>query len=426
MSFPNGNVYANLIRDYPSWEALKVHLTGDGLRLRVDDSGCTPDSPYALIRYVKGISNMESPVVRAFRSVVWDTLENRPVCATSWKSASGESVPETPFRSEDGTPNFTIEHFPDGTLIGMFWDKYSSSWRIHTRSVLNARSRFYSQTKTFAQMFEEAHVDHSVLDKTRCYTWVLQHPENRIVCATPVPKALLVDVATIGADNSLTWHPSSQVLPATGLADWNAVRARVGEWNTRFRHNCQGLVIKASDGRRWKLRCEEYNAAHQLRGNSPRLDFLYLNRWRTDTLNTYLAIYPEERHAANAVISQWKAVTTSVYHIYCDVFKGRTLPKTEILPKYRPLVYGLHSLYLNTLKPAGKTVDWKACLEWMNGRDTPQMLFVINWDYRMVARALERPAEIPVEPSVAAASTTIAAVEEESAPVAAAEASSTA
>ena len=410
MSFPTISVFQDLLSAHSSWESLSAYLRGPECLLRITETASAVE-PYAVIRYVKGQSNFANPLIRAFRSVVWDTLENRPVCATSWKSADGESVPETPFRSADGTANFTLEHFPDGTLIGMFWDKYSASWRIHTRSVLNARSRFYSQTKTFAQMFDEARVDHSALDKTRCYTWVLQHPENRIVCATPVPKALLVDSATIGADNSLAWHPSTQSLPTTGLADWDAVRARVGEWNGRFRHNCQGLVIKAADGRRWKLRCEEYNATHALRGNSPRLDFLYLSRWQADTLNTYLAVYPEERRAANAIIAQWKTVTTEVYHIYCDVFKARTLPKTNIPPKYRPLIYGLHGLYLETLKPAGKTVDWKACLEWMNGRDTPQMLFVINWEFRMAARATgHHAAEIPVEPP--AASTTVGASEE--------------
>jgi hypothetical protein len=119
-----------------------------------------------------------------------------------------------------------------------------------------------------------------------------------------------------------------------------------------------------------------------LRGNSARRDYLWLDLWRKASLNNYLKIYPEETQAANAIVEKWKTITNEVYHIYCDVFKARSLPKTQIMPKYRPFVFALHSLYLNELKPQQKVVDWKTTLQFMNARDTAQALYAINWDLR--------------------------------------------
>lgn len=404
MSFPNSNVYANLIRDYPSWEALKTFLTGDGLRLRVDDGGATPDSPYALIRYVKGLSNMESDVVRAFRSVIWDTLTHRPVSVTSWKSADGEVLPEAgAFLDASGATTFRVETFHDGTLIGLFWDSYRSEWRIHTRSVLDARCRYFSERITFADMFwgtfREPVLDG--LDRAQSYSFVLQHPENRIVCSVSAPRALLTDRCTIAADGTVTWSAGDISPPPPGLAftSWDSIRGRLAELNGRFRHNFQGFVVKTADGHRWKIRTAEYNRVRALRGNSPRRDFLWLTAWRNNTLRDYLTLFPEERGAANALVNRWKDVTTDVYRIYCEAFKARTLERKNIPPKYRPLVYGLHGLYMEALKPAGKTVDWRACLEYMNGREVPQMLFVLSWDFRAAQRVAGATA-IPLEPPV--------------------------
>jgi hypothetical protein len=410
MSFPTLSVYKTLIEAYPSWSPLHAHLTGT-LKLRVEDYSL-PDSPFALIRYVKGVTDLSNPVARAFRSVVWDTLANRPVSVTSWKSADGESLPDGAYRDASGAALYHVEPFADGTLIGMFWDSYSGRWRIHTRSILDARCRYFSPTKTFAEMFWDSmrDVDLSGLDRSCSYSYILQHPDNRIVCTVSYAHATRVDACAIDGDGGVVWVAPSAPHPLSKLAEWATIRARLAEFNTRFSHNYQGFVVKSADGRRWKLRTSEYNRVRALRGNSPRRDFLWLKYWREGTLRSYLALFPEERHSADALIARWKAATSDVYHIYCDVFKARTMDRKSIPPKYRPLVYSLHSLYIDTLKPAGKTVDWKACLEHMNTKDVPQMLFVINWEYRLAMRDLGAAA-IPLEPPAVVGTAVDAAVE---------------
>jgi hypothetical protein len=87
------------------------------------------------------------------------------------------------------------------------------------------------------------------------------------------------------------------------------------------------------------------------------------------------------------------------------------MPKAAIPPKYRPFVFGLHNLYINELKPQSKSVDWKTALQYMNGRDTAQALYAINWEVRQMSQSA-----IPLEAQVDAAAVDSAPVDA-SAPV---------
>lgn len=397
----SSTVFCELISTYPTWAALSTYLkSAEGGALRVDDFS-TPENPFAVIRYMKGRSDMTIPHVRSFRSVVWDTLENRPASVTSFKSHTGETLP-----TDRSVTDFELEYFMDGVMIGMFWDKYNNMWRIHTRSTLDARCRYFSQTKTFATMFSEAIGEYretmeKSLNTNTSYTWILQHPENRIVVPVKSPRVYCVQAVNLMSNGGVTITAVPEAAfpaPKVALAapTWDKIRDLLVDWNRRFSHGIQGLVAKAGFDR-YKVRTTGYNVVRRRRGNSARRDFLWLSEWRAGTLPAYLAVFPEERDMANTMIARWKQATNDVYHWYVSIFKARDTPKHHIPPKYRPLVYGLHNEYMNTLKPAGKSVDWKACLGYMNNRDTAQMLFVMNWDLRQTAQRLGVGA-IPLEP----------------------------
>jgi hypothetical protein len=311
------------------------------------------------------------------------------VSVTPFKSADGESVPA------EGTPaEYTIETFHDGVLIGMWWDKYNQRWRIHTRSTLDANCRYYSQTTSFAEMFWGAIsvVQQAALNPNKCYSWILQHPENRIVCPMKAPTLRLVQELEIESC-TLTWSPRTSDL-LTRFTTWADVHGRVADWNARFGHAIQGIHILGPNGQRWKLRTAAYNLIRITRGNTPRRDYVWLSAWRDKRLNQYLTVFPEERASANRIVDAWKRTTSEVYNYYVDVFKARTLDRKAIPMKLRPLVFGIHGKYLEELKPQNKTVDWNVAMEYMNNRDVPQMLFVINYETRHASQGL---GTIPLE-----------------------------
>jgi hypothetical protein len=441
------SIFTTLISAYPTWEALKTHLVSEeGGNLSVYEV-----DHLAMIRYVKGVSNMSKEHVGAFRSVVWDTTANKPVSVTAFKSEKGEGLP--PFNGES---NILMEEFVDGVMIGQFWDSATEKWRIHTRSVLDAKCRYFS-TRSFAELFAEAAPENleARLDKGVSYTWILQHPENRIVC--PVrPRLVLVAAYSIGADAELkqvaapegietprcyytktdapagrldmtamidvvgmvnrTEHDqegASHIAPGYVPVDMMGVISMIASMRGSVRY--QGVVIKTTDPyKRWKIRSQVYNQVRKMRGNTARRDYLWMDMWSKGGLEEYLKFFPEERLPANNIINRWKSITQSVYNLYVDAFKARTLDRSQIPNKFRPLVYGLHNLYMTGLKPARKSLDWRAAVQWMNERDTAQKVFVLNWDLRQ-----ERSAALPMLPLEPAPTAVLrASAEHEAAPAA--------
>ena len=403
------SVFSDLSTKWSTWSLLSAYLKSEeGGRLRIDDRSI-PSSPFALIRYVKGQSDMSRPHVRAFRSVVWDTQENRPVSVTPFKSEDGEHLFTSGAALFSGILAYDVQEFVDGALIGAFYDKYNAKWRIHTRSTIDAVCRYYSQTKTFADMFAEATADYKYedLEKEMSYSFVLQHPENRIVVPVAKPRIYVVQKAMITGSGTVRIIPN-EFVERFGISPKHIYAANKNDVDlynfvakdlAPLKHTVQGIVMKKPDGTRWKVRTAEYNRVRKLRGNSPRRDYMWLDAWMNGKLVEYLALFPEERVLADATINRWKRATGDVHHLYTDVFKARTLTRDKIPQKYRPLVYGLHTLYTQTLKPAGRTVDWKTTLQYMNDRDTAQKLFVLNWELRQMNQQVPA-AGIPVESPV--------------------------
>ncbi len=446
--------FTSLISTYTTWTALKTYLSSEeGGKLSVYE---VPETALAMIRYVKGQSDMKVAHVGAFRSVVWNTATNKPVSVTAFKSETGEGFPALGSASE-----ILMEEFVDGVMIGQFWDASSESWRIHTRSTLDAKCRYFS-TRSFAELFHEAVVaTYGVaapftdrLDKAVSYTWILQHPENRVVCPVQKPRIVLVAAYSIGEDAELEEiaAPEGVVTPRSyftktaeapvGRMDMSPVLDVIGMVN-RQEHDLQdsglhggapgyvpvdipgvismiasmrgsvryqGVVIKDASQplKRWKVRSQVYNQVRKMRGNTARRDFLWMDLWSKGGLEEYLKFFPEERRPTTDLINRWKAVTQQVFKIYVDAFKARSMDRSQIPAKFRPLVYGLHNLYMTGLKPAHKTLDWRACVQWMNDRDTAQKIFVLNWDLRQAQQQA-----LPLEPLATATlrAEVIAAVE---------------
>lgn len=413
MSTLSNSVFVDLVRSFPAWTELSDHLrSAEGGNLTIYS---VPNSHLAMIHYNRQRSSFAVPHVGAFRSVVWDTTANRPVSVTPFKSESGEVfefradpfpvlVPGSAFNLVNAGV-FRAESFEDGVMIGQFWDADTQSWRIHTRSTLDASANFFSK-RSFADLWSDvkdkpAEAD---LDKSVCYSWILSHPENRVGCTVGKPSVRLVGqvrvnaedgaIAAIGRDE--TAEPLKKFLPCylntfriVQDADgnnlnpvMNAVLGMLKVLNTSADN--QGLVFVSEENpfRRWKVRTGTYNKIRQMRGNSPRLDFHWMDLWSKGQLAEYLKFFPEERAAATALVNKWKDVSSVAYRMYADVFKSRVVPKESIPAKFRPLVYALHSHYMSVLRPARKSLDWNTTVRFLNERDTAQKIYVLNWDLR--------------------------------------------
>jgi len=358
---------------YPTWPALRAYLTSEeGGALKV----AFQNEHYALIHYVKGTSRLELPHVRLFRSVVWDIVDHLPVSVTAPKSETGESFPPP------SSGHYVVTPFHDGVLVGAFHCKYTGQTLLHTRTYFGGGNTFYSK-KTFGEMFAEAWRNGSQAgpgQEGQSFTYVLQHPENRVVTPVARPRINCVHAAQVMSDGLVDSSPVWEAALPFQARSHDTPLDILARYRTSGPLD-QGLCFLSLGApyKRFKVRNPTYNAIRLLRGNNASLDYTWLSLWRAATLHDYLKSYPEERTRANALIQAWKTASGEVYHYYEDIFKRHTLTMAQAPPKYKPLLFQLHEQYKATRVP----IAWAACKEFMNTRDLPQMLHILRWDARM-------------------------------------------
>jgi hypothetical protein len=160
---------------------------------------------YRIVRYNKpSLSKDLIPSYGIFRSVVINSLNN-VVCFAPPKSFHADKFMEMYHlenKSEE-RKHIIAQEFVEGTMINVFFDPAASSWQIATRSTVGANISFFkgSDSKTFNEMFQDACAENGIFIQTLnpmyCYSFVLQHPCNRIVVPFSKPQLYLIEVYNI-------------------------------------------------------------------------------------------------------------------------------------------------------------------------------------------------------------------------------------
>jgi hypothetical protein len=359
----------NILDENTTAEAFQAWAKSDtGGRLIVRDDRMTPTSPLAMVYYDKEKSDMTVPHAGLFRSVVWDMNKNQPMCVGPRRSGD--------FHDEiDVSQIDRVEDFVDGVMINMFHD--GSDWRLATRTQLDATGHFYGKrpfSELFWETFKGKGIDLAALNPAYTYSWVLQHPEERIVVNPDygIARLWLVEMSYIVEGSTIT---PTICAPAThDLHTIQEIRDRVTAWGHRFGSQWKGLMIHMKDGSRYKIRSAEYDAAVTLRGNQPKLPFLWLERWTEGKLRAYTQAFPEEAHLADDIVQRFKELTQEFYDLYQKVYRARELRLGDAPHKFRKLLWEARELRMGNY--FGEARDF------MNKQDIARKLWLINYEER--------------------------------------------
>ena len=371
------DLFATLINQYPDFAALKQYVLGLGIQVNAKMG-----DPLVIFRYNRETSDLTNPVVQAFRSVVWDSTTNRPVFVAPQKSEPLTTLPPL----FQGT--HLVEDFVDGVMVNLFTDPNTGTWRMATRSRLDADNKFYQHT--FADLFMAAWNGYfpgggfATLTPAYCYSFVIQHPQNRIVVPTAMPTLTCVEVSHVEAATGRVFKmptPSTMMPPRRFNVNTQPELALLMTQREQFEgFMAQGCVVRElATGRRWKLRTIAYNTVKQLRGNHSRLEYTWFENLQKGTLEVYLGFYPEERQAATAAVAHWNTVVSQVYNWYVKVYKARDTPKDAIPPQYKGVLFDLHGQYLSRLAPLKQSLTWAECQTIMGRQDLKRQVFLATF-----------------------------------------------
>ena len=383
------------------------------------------NNEYKIIKYAKDVlkSVMDNNYneyleISKFRSVI--VRNNKVVCF-----APEKSLDYSYFVNLFSTENSWVEDYIDGTMINVFYDNIKQTWEIATRSSVGANIVFFNDVKnykyfdnnnyfkdyynlTFRSMFFEAcntcNLDLNCLDEKYVYSFVLQHPFNRIVTPIITPAIYLVKVFEIT-------HPINNVLSVNNLdhvtineiniqsllncpphifinsnvkfankypvTNFKEIKDYYSSGNAGY--NCVGCFLYSKDGTRSKIRNASYEDVRKLRGNQPKLQFNYLSLKQQNKVGEFLQYYPEHTVIFNKFKLALYYYTSNLFMNYISCFIRKEKPLKEYEFEFKSHMYKLHEKYKTELKSNNKIIDKKFVIDYVNSLHPAQQMFIINY-----------------------------------------------
>lgn len=373
---------------------------------------------YNVVRYDKQfLSQDRAETVGLFRSVVH--LDGKIISFAPPKTISYDSFVS---RLDNSKP-VKIEDYVEGTMINAFHT--GESWEITTRSSVGGRVAFYTmdgkpQTgveNTFRGMFMDTLQHNEMMNdegddskndllaqldnfpKNYCFSFVLQHPKNRIVVPFTTPQLFLVKMYEI-TDNVVSevditddvrsklpnWmqYPrggddlaSMSAYLSSGDADYKIVGAMISGFDTEGRHM------------RSKYRNVTYETVRKLRGNQPKLQYRYLMLRQSQKVKDYLRYYPEHKNLFSDYRDMIHKFTHELHSKYISCYVKKEGPLGGYSSQYRTHMYKLHELYTTSLSKENKIVRRSVVVTYVNELHPSLLMHSINFHHQQAKDDME-------------------------------------
>ncbi len=379
------------------------------------------NNEYTIIKYNKeklkimeNSNNKEFNDLSKFRSLV--VRNNKLIVFSPEKSINFDTFNE----KYNNIDECWMEDFIDGTMINVFFDNINNTWEIATRSTVGGNIVFFNDIKnysffncdnqyqdynniTFRSMFFEScnanNFDLNSLNTNYCYSFVMQHPFNRIVTPIQTPFIYLVKIYEINNTNFPNVYVTEKNLlefvnqPPYIFANTNvqlvnkySFQTSLNELYLHYKNKMvpfqtMGIIIYNKDGTRTKIRNSNYEEVRKLRGNQPKLQFNYLSLKKENKIKEFLHYYPEHILLFNKFKLLMFEYTNELFTNYINCFIKKQKHLKEYPFQYKNHMYHIHQKYITDLKVNNKVVDKKVVIDYVNNLHPAQQMFVINYKF---------------------------------------------
>ena len=397
----------------------------------------TDTGMYSIIKYDKqafGLVQEDYETIGLLRSVVVDdtgriVAYSPPKCLSITeqreKSFNDNNIMTAP--SDSTTNEWCAEEFVEGTMINMFYSKTAAgeAWEIATKSTVGGNVVFYSPKNpkdtveirdkdTFRNMFFETCVKlgfkYEELPKEFMYTFVLQHPKNRIVLPINGAAIYIIGVYSINNDTlDITQLSTAGFVDKYGcgvifkpkqlFADNYSVEGFKSEYaSMNSSYNMMGVVFcNMVTGDRMKIRNPTYEMVKNLKGVEQKLQLQYLSLRHGGRVADYLKSYPEYKGDFSVYRNQLHGFTRSLHQNYLDCFVFKKQKFEEFPQQYKKYMFGLHKKYLEELRENKNSVTFNYVVEYVNTQNPMSLLYSLNYVVRQHKKTIQQMDDPPIE-----------------------------
>jgi hypothetical protein len=395
-----------ILSDIPEFtDIINNHFNDNSNILKLNKVECrtSNNTPYKVIRYDKNfLSYNHISSYGLCRSVIINN-KNKVV-----GFAPPKSIPCQDFIQKYNEKSIDVkaEEFVEGTMINVFWDDsigLTGGWEIATRNTVGATSCFYKGplAKTFRDMFLEAANETNLilnnLEQEICYSFVLQHPENRIVVPFKKPDLFLVaaykinntensiyvdniDLETI-KDKFKSLNFSVHFPKIYTFHEYADLVEQYASMNTSY--DIVGVILyNKMTGERSKIRNPVYEQVRNLRGNQPKLQYQYLCLRKEGRVSDFLKYYPENKINFSEFRDQIHLFTDTLFSNYISCYIKKEKPLSDFTNQYKSHMYNLHQKYLNDLRFRNLFINSTVVIKYVNELHPSLLMFSLNYQMR--------------------------------------------
>jgi len=298
-----------------------------------------------------------------------------------------------------------ITEYVDGTMINIFYNnekldengETKPGWEFCTRSNIGAKCRYNLDTqKTFYDMFLDACIeeklDFNILNKECCYSFVLQHPDNKIVTHIEKPKLVLTRVYSFNDENEIfdVTEEEKNIDIDTPKTLFN-INKNISNWldftdlcsGENLPYDMVGFVIYSKEGVRTKIRNIAYENVKRLKGNLQKMFLQYLTLRTNNQLGDFLRYFPEYKQDFELYKEKLYKWTYKLFDHYVDTFILKKKRLKECPFEFKPILYNIQKEYLEMLKPNNRKVTFKYLTNYVKDCIHPKkLMFCINYPLR--------------------------------------------
>jgi len=289
-----------------------------------------------------------------------------------------------------------VEEFIEGTMMNVFWDPECEVWEFSTKTNIGGNTTFFNE-KTFRVLFEEvveyAKLDINKLDKNVCYSFVFQHPENRIVSQFDKLNLFLIEAYKITNDaieildtiellkteafnNTYVYHPMIDDSYYSYEDLYNFYT------NKSLSYKIMGVVIRDKlTNIRTKIRNPCYEMVRRLRGNNPKLHYHYYSLLKENMIHLFLTYYPEYKDDFLSFERKDKLFNETLYKNYVSCYIKKEKQLNEYPKNYKTHMYKIHQIYKDFLQNKKSSVDLIVVKKYTMTLDIKLYLWSVNYDY---------------------------------------------
>lgn len=303
--------------------------------------------------------------------------------------------------------------FCAGTMINLFYSEDAQTWELNTRGNIGARCKFFIDHPNtfrylFLQILNHYNIEFDHFDKKYSYSFIMQHPENRIVVPFDKMDLKIVQISEQGMDSinvmhdieEIQNHMNNQNLPFKPPRSLNKVIDCEGKTiyeikemleTLNFDYKLVGAVFYDPNTQsRCKFRNPSYDMVKSLRGNNPKIQFQYYHLRQHGKVKQFLEYFPEKKGQFEVLRNQMHEWTNTLYSNYVNCYIKKQAPLKEWPYEFRTHMYNIHQKYLNDLKPNKMYVSRGVVIEYVNTLPPPKLMYSINYKMRHRAKTEEK------------------------------------